>query len=121
MNRKNTLIGIFIIITILTVSFVAYQFIFDTIKQEIVNNKTRELTEKEKLIQQQSTELDALREQYQTRNTEQSTTSVQSQIKILDTFRIQAIKNKVTQPQKTASQQMEELDAFRLQYINSQK
>lgn len=121
MNKRDTLIGIFVIIALLSVAFIAYQFIFDTIKQEQEAIQTREFTEKEKLMKQQVAELDALREQYRIQNMEQSTTSVQQQIKSLDTLRNQALKKKVIQPQKTVSQQMDELDALRTQYINSQQ
>lgn len=110
MNKKNTLIGIFVLISLLAVAFVAYQFIFDIIKQEITNNQTRELTEEEKIIMKQNAELDALREQYRTHSTSSATSALPAQIKTID-----ALQKKTTSTviKKTAEQQAQELDALR--------
>lgn len=112
MDRKNTLIGIFVIIILLAVSFFTYQFIFNKIKkeQEQYIVQPGKLTEEERFIKQQSDELDALRAQYQTQSTSSATSTLPTQIKTID-----ALKKKTTSIviKKSAEQQAQELDALR--------
>lgn len=112
MGRKNTLIGIFVIITLLSISVLVYQFIFDKIKQEqaVIQTKTREFTEQERLLKQQSAELNTLRKQYQIQSTSSATTTLSTQNKNLNTLQK---KTTLMISKKTVKQQAQELDALR--------
>ncbi len=78
-------------------------------------SQTQEQAEAQKLLQQQITEIDRLRQQVQVLP-QIATTTIKNQIKSLDALRSKTTKQTTTTaPPKTLEQQIQELDALRTQ------